>query len=65
MPPDRVAAWVTPWLVPAVAPDATPATRVAVPLTTEDAAEARKAAPITVAVAQVRKPFAVSRKNTS
>jgi hypothetical protein len=38
---------------------------VVVPLTTEDAAEARKAAPITEAVAQAKNPFAVSRKNTS
>jgi hypothetical protein len=30
-----------------------------------DAAEARKAAPTTEATAQLRKPFAVARKNTS
>ena len=31
----------------------------------EDAAEARKTAPTTAVTAQVRRPFAVSRKNTS
>jgi len=51
-------------LAPAAAPVTTSATVWAVPPTTEDAAEARKAAPITEAVAQVKNPLAVSRKNT-
>jgi len=47
------------------APAATPAAMWAVPLSTEDAADASTAAPITVATAHASKPFAVSRKNTS
>ena len=44
-----------PWLAPAAAPEATFDTMLAVPPTSEDAAEARKTAPTTEATAQVSK----------
>src|SRR5581483_6809879 len=59
--PDCAAACVPPW----AAPPATPAaTWAALPIT-DAAAEVRNAAAITEATAQLRKPLAVSRKNTS
>jgi|SRR5580700_11739454 hypothetical protein len=65
VPGPRVAAWPAAWLAPAAAPVATSATAWAVPPMTEDATEARTAAPIAEAVAQVKNPLAVSRKQTS